>query len=435
MKFFKIMGNNLLGKIKNYYRNLSQKEKIVLVLLFSILIFAFILRLLFIIKFPQHPVREDAELYNRLGRNILLKGQFSAFIGQPFAGVPPLYPSFLALIYALFGYSFQAVRIAQVFIDTMSCFIIFLIGKNIYDKKLGLIAAFISSIYFSFSLSTGLLLTETLSLFLIVLTIYFLTKVFKEFKKKDFILAGVFSSLTTLCRAANLGFFLFVVFIMIIFYYRKKKDLWKYITYFFIVSVLVLLPWVARNSIIFSRFTIATGGGASFWIGNYLPSNGHWSDEAFSRFYIKYPVVGKRGIFDPRNEGVFYREGIKNIISYLKKNPIAYLQLLGNKFLYLWEEPYNDYRDKFFPFYSWSDQLIFHKFLLFFAVIGIILAFFSRNKEIIPLLSVLFYYTFIYIGLYAIPRYNMPIMPIVIIFSSYAILIGYRLVIDIIRER
>ena len=49
------------------------------------------------------------------------------------------HPLFLAFIYLDLGHSYVAVRFAQAMIGALICIIIYLLGKQIHDKKIGLI--------------------------------------------------------------------------------------------------------------------------------------------------------------------------------------------------------------------------------------------------------------------------------------------------------
>ncbi len=87
---------------------------------------------------------------------------------------PPGYYYFLAAVYALSGHSYLAVRVAQAFLGTLTCMLVYLLGKAVFGSSAGLLAAAFSAMYPPLIFYTGVLLTETLSTFLLVATAWLL---------------------------------------------------------------------------------------------------------------------------------------------------------------------------------------------------------------------------------------------------------------------
>lgn len=59
----------------------------------------------------------------------------------------PLYPYFLAVIFKLLGHGFLAVRIIQVLMGTASVYLVYWTGRRLAGESLGLLAAFMLSLY------------------------------------------------------------------------------------------------------------------------------------------------------------------------------------------------------------------------------------------------------------------------------------------------
>ena len=103
----------------------------------------------------------DSVRYDRIASELLLGEGFSSSF------TAPLYPVFLSWVYALFGHSLLAVRIMHSIIGTASVFIMYLLGREIFSEKAGLTAALLGSVYPFFIFFTGLVLTETVFIFLL----------------------------------------------------------------------------------------------------------------------------------------------------------------------------------------------------------------------------------------------------------------------------
>jgi len=83
-------------------------------LISAIALLAILLRLAAIVLLDtlDAPPQYDGLEYDLLARN-LLAGAGYTLDGLPTAHRTPVYPAFLALVYALFGHAYAAVRIAQ----------------------------------------------------------------------------------------------------------------------------------------------------------------------------------------------------------------------------------------------------------------------------------------------------------------------------------
>ena len=92
----------------------------------------------------------DSTGYDRLGINLSRGNGFSSNLEEPF--LPeirrgPLYPTFLAGIYSLFGHRFSFVMLFQVVLDTMSCLLLFLALRRFMNSVFSLSVFAIISFY------------------------------------------------------------------------------------------------------------------------------------------------------------------------------------------------------------------------------------------------------------------------------------------------
>lgn len=81
----------------------------------------------------------DEIQYQAIAENILNNHEFSLHPGQPTSMRPPVYPGFLSLVYFVTGgISFNTVRVIQIFLSLAVIYVIYLLGRDMFDEKNGL---------------------------------------------------------------------------------------------------------------------------------------------------------------------------------------------------------------------------------------------------------------------------------------------------------
>ncbi|MFH0797378.1 MAG: glycosyltransferase family 39 protein [Candidatus Omnitrophota bacterium] len=367
---------------------------------------AFLLRLLFVILVPLDA--GDTPEYDDYALNLLGGFGFSANIKRP-----PLYPLFLTVIYFFFGHNFLAVRIVQAVLDAAACVLVYFLGKKIFqNKKTAFLGASLAVINPSLIASTSYILTETLTTLLLTSTVFFSVRAWKEKKKSDWVRSGILSGLATLTRPVTL---LFPPFLLIGLYCisRKVKENLVFVVLFSLGMLVPILPWTVRNVLVFRQFIpVATGGGFNLWVGSYPPWNGdyNWQDFSDANNLVK-------GLSSVEADKKFFAEGIKNI----KQNPGAYAFLCFRKMGRFWLQIPGGRRVLEGRQIEKVVLFILQYLLLFLAVLGIRAAFQEKNRLVfIPILMIT-YFTLTHIFLLAIPRYHIPVLPLLAVIAGKGI--------------
>jgi 4-amino-4-deoxy-L-arabinose transferase-like glycosyltransferase len=136
---------------------------------------AIALRLFFIFRFPG--VTTDSFVYGDIAKNWLQHGIYGLSgteeISPTYIRLPG-YPAFLAFIFAIFGMEhYRAVLITQMFVDTVTCFVIADIARRIISSRAAK-AAFLVAAFCPFLANyAAAALTETLEIFLTALALDF----------------------------------------------------------------------------------------------------------------------------------------------------------------------------------------------------------------------------------------------------------------------
>ncbi|MCM8767770.1 MAG: glycosyltransferase family 39 protein [Candidatus Omnitrophica bacterium] len=373
-------------------------------ILVFILLIGFFLRIAFILTLKNHFYFDDEFEYYKIVQNFLSgKGLIVANNLKSFR--PPLYPLVISILF-LFKINLIGIRIFQSLISTFSVYFIYLIGKKIFDEKVGIVSAFISSFYPFFIFYNGFLLTETLFVFLTVLSIFYLIMTNTEKNGKFSFFSGVFLGLGGLTRPI-LQLYLPFSILHILYFKENLKLKFRKIIFLVVGFCLTLSPWIIRNYRIFHKFIPGTTmGGWVFWEGNNPYSDGG---------PCPYFPEGILEIDEIERDKILYKMAFKTI----KENPKRFFYLLKNKFKRFWNIVPNapEFEKKFL--YRFISVFSFGIMMPFF-IIGF---FFSlKNKKAQFLHSLIILFTIFHIVFLASIRYRLPLEPFYIILSIYGFL-------------
>lgn len=172
----------------------------------------------------------------------------------PWHVLPPGEALLLAGTYSLFGeYKNIYAQVIQVIIDSFGCLLIFLIGKELFNRKIGLISAFLYAIWLPIAALAGAVVHDALTPFLLLLSFYFFTKGVKSNSVMFYSLSAFFIGVCAYFQATVLFLPLFLG--MAIYLYNFKEwdfrknaiNTVKLTAIMMAVVVLVISPYVIRN--------------------------------------------------------------------------------------------------------------------------------------------------------------------------------------------
>ncbi|MFC1624262.1 ArnT family glycosyltransferase [Candidatus Omnitrophota bacterium] len=219
------------------------------IILVTIILFSLALRLPAL--FSQH-IENDELIYQVLADKVSSNpGDYSlqgtAILNQlpkiiydkPLFHYPPLFTYGLILFEKLFGDKYQI--LFPVLASVLTILIIFAIGSELYDEKVGLTAAFILSFCpITLHSSTKIWIDAVLTLFC-ALSVYLSVLAVKREKAFWYILAGISFGLAVLLKFSAL---LIIAPIAYLFLRKLNAKRLIYAAYFLIFSMLVTGPWL-----------------------------------------------------------------------------------------------------------------------------------------------------------------------------------------------
>jgi len=242
-----------------------------------ILLLAFAWRLTLVIGFPHAAF--DEIRYTAPAVNMLAGRGFSSDVVAPYLPsehTVPLYPIFIAAIYAVFGQNNLAVRIAQSALDLVTCLLVAFVAFNLAPARLRKPAAIVALIIYA-GLSwftvfwTRYILTETLALFLTMLAMA-LSIWASRGGGSRWLIVGATCGLAILTRADSvLLVFAFLLFLAV-HMARLRSSASALALLLFCAGVwLALTPWTLRNYLAFGKFQpLANAYGKPH--GEYVPT-------------------------------------------------------------------------------------------------------------------------------------------------------------------
>jgi 4-amino-4-deoxy-L-arabinose transferase len=146
----------------------------------------------------------------------------------------------------MFGLDDFFVRLPSLLLSTLSLLITFLIGKNLFNDKVGLMACFFQAINgFIIELTSGRIATDHVDvfyMFFIQLAIWFVVKFYKSRNSLFVVLTGFSIGLAVLCKWLP-ALMVIPLFMLLGKNVLEKKVIFKYAIIIFSCCVLVCLPW------------------------------------------------------------------------------------------------------------------------------------------------------------------------------------------------
>jgi len=397
--------------------------------LLIILALSFLLRLCFILVYPQLPVESDASGYDHIGVNIAEGRGFLNELGIASEGRAPGYPLFLAVIYRSFGHSYNYVRFFQIFFSMLSIIFIYLLARDIFGPKVAYLSAGISAIYLPFISYNGLLLTESVFTACLVIYLYLFLRCLRAGSLLLYIFLGLLGGFAALVREVFVAF-LIIYFFLGILYFKEKLSRGIFIL---LIALAIITPWTIRNYRVFNRFILISNQGSGvLWLASHKGDLLEWYCQG------EDCKSGTKSMPTLREGNSLLREGLKN----MGEHPLVYIKLCFKRLFRFWvgshsntlyglEGSFNRYlQNRDYSIVALKSAfLIFNTLLVLLGFYGIYAALKrirQKRRQVISILLPIFIISMVHFFLFSTLRYQVPIMPFMIIFASFAITVLFN---------
>jgi len=363
---------------------------------------ALLVRLVYLVFQDAAFVPADTADYDQLALSLSQVQGYVDLAGVPTSERPPFYPSFLALIFFLFGHSLSLVKVIQAFLDAGTCALVYALAKRVFEDRVAWISGLLSVFHLSLIFAVPLVLPESLMSFLVLAAVFCLSVAENSPSMGSSIAAGGLLALAALTRGTAL---VFPLFVLLYFFWLRGTHLpifkkWLVISASFLF---VILPWTLRNyQVHHALVPIATQAGRVFYSSYILPQGKimgvYTSDETvtYARTHLS-EAEASRFLFGQTLRRIADDPSLLWYLSFLK---LAYLvspfdwELSGGKGIYNFS----------------------YAFILPFALWGIYVSLRGKKGQI--LLLPLVQFLFVSLLFYGSPRLRLSVEPFLIIFAA-----------------
>jgi 4-amino-4-deoxy-L-arabinose transferase-like glycosyltransferase len=361
----------------------------------------------------------DERRYISIAENLLTTKTFGPVPGVPFAMNPPLYPFFVAALFAISGYSLIVVRIAQAIIGTGNSLVTFGLARTLFPQRP--VVAWLSmlsvGLYPVFFLWEGLILTETVYILTIQLCCWWWIRSVQSPTLGSILLAGVGFGLSMLARE-TLYFLVPVAVLAALLIIRRKRLC--YIALFATAYLLTLAPWMVRNKLVFDHMFFT---GRTAYLMHSLTGRGYL-DPYYQRQDTEYTELGASPQALDMDRLAYTPVHYVRSLSFARQEPVLYVRILAARLFELWLHPNGLNR---LPESLRLPYQIGHGLILLLAGAGLWVAVRMRHWPLLVWCLVLPYNTVISVYTKPNPRYTIPFLPLVLILAALALDSGLRL--------
>jgi 4-amino-4-deoxy-L-arabinose transferase-like glycosyltransferase len=396
--------------------------------LIGIFLCAFFLRMFAFVYLPERPITDDAYDYNFIAQHIgkalqnekLEDRDTFLYLGAKRGW---LYPSFIAVVYGIFGYHPRNVLLLQALIDSFTCILIYAIGREIFSGKVGTIAAFISALYPAFFYYANMLFQETTTIFLLTLYTLLLCRAISQKKPLLYFISGMLITVISFYRSGFIFFLLFttpLLFFILWFFYRK--EVFPSVLRFCTGALCMIILYGAFSYRVSGAFTLNKPSIA--WSIYETAHRDGWVSDTFTPTPTKeLRAVAEDHSYslssDNHQLGLPPKVYLLATIRYISNNPLGYFSQLITRCKRMWMFV-ETYPGRWHDTGVWG-QLMFHRALIILALVGIPLSLTVWHQSWL-FISLFFYVTIFFIPTIGLPRYAVPAMPFVIILAAHTLL-------------
>jgi len=203
----------------------------------------------------------DSKSYHEIALNLLENKVFSSSEHTPYHPNifrTPLYPFFLMAVYIAFGIKPYIVILFHIVAGSLTCILTYKIGKIMFNEKAALLAGLLVACEYSGIYYGNLLLTETIFTSLFVVHMYFIAQYLMTNDDRALLYSAIMLGLATLCRPISIYFSVFLIgFFLLHFGKNYRQGIVAY-SLFILLFLVTISPWMVRNYSLTGNFSISS---------------------------------------------------------------------------------------------------------------------------------------------------------------------------------
>jgi 4-amino-4-deoxy-L-arabinose transferase-like glycosyltransferase len=216
--------------------------------LFLLIVIAISMRVIFlypVLKNPELSIHNDTSSYEKIAENLISGNGYShceSAIYYTDVIRTPTYPFFLATLYSCIHHSNKPVVLIQILLGVFTVIMIYYLSRSIFTERIGFISGLLVGIDGHLITYNGVLTTETLFTFLLVLV---LLLVYSK-KKMAIYFLGPLLTLWILTRPIALYLIPFIIFGAILYWrqtQRLNKERIQILGLSMMMGIIMFFPW------------------------------------------------------------------------------------------------------------------------------------------------------------------------------------------------
>ena len=377
----------------------------------SILIVSLIARIYAIYFYGDSHVDKEwgVILFNLENHNILGYREFEGNV-FPTIYTPPLYPYFLYFIKFFFQNQdlfLIAVLNIQMALSLISIYLFYKILQKLFSKQISLIGTAIFSLYPLNVYSVSQISSVSIQVFFIV---SFFLSLMCYLKNSNFTYLFIFSLISTALIYLR-GEFFIIYFLTLVYIFTRTKKI-KVVIISFIISLILVSPYLTRNYKTFGVLTITKSSGYNLWRGNHFNANVEGNQLHDNELKNKVKNIIPSNRYDLELDKMYMAEAINNI----KKNPVYFIKLYIKKVISFLFIDLNSSYENYYNYLNIIPKII----ISITTLMGALLI--TRKETILVYFTGYYFFNiFLFSIFFILPRYSLMLLPIQIILTCYLI--------------
>jgi hypothetical protein len=375
--------------------------------LFALTVLALALRLLFVWAEPETRPIADETMWVNAGVTKLPAADFSPLRFR-YVFHPPLYPYFIAGLFALFG-SLTAVKLAQALVAALLVPAVGRLGTAALGPRAGLAAAAIVAFYPELVWFSVHFWAETLFLTLFWWAFERVSAADRDDSTPNAAVAGLFWGLAVLTRETILYFAPIAALFLL---WRRPRGAHRAAA-FLLTLALTVAPWTYRNWRVFGAFVpVSTAGALNLWQGNATLSR----DEVYAQYLAVHGPIERYDLARARALEAIRERQPWWVFEKLRDEMPNFWEADSQALVHLRRGAYADVRPR--AAYA-ATVVVLGPYLLVLVLSAAALATLPLGRLPILLLAFLVYYTLIHVATHGYARYRLPALPVLFILAGW----------------
>lgn len=401
------------------------------VVLLAVIAVALCVRVVYVIQLRDCPYFDqdtmDAGYHDEWARAI---ASGSAFEEGPYFRAP-LYPWFLGVLYKVTGANYLAVRLIQAMLGSLSCGLVFLIGRRFMPRVAAGVAGLATALYWTIVYFDAELLIPVLAVFLNLLLLWALLCAGERRTVLRCAVAGLLLGVSALARP-NVLLFAPLIVLWLAFARPRGKPALLAAGAFSVAGVVPILPVTLHNYRQGDVVLISSQAGVNFFIGNNAAADGMRVHVPGLRPSIREIYHGTTRIAQaeakrpmrPSEVSSYYTA---KALKWMRSQPGAALKLMAKKLMYFWSrsEILNNKHiyfltDRYTPIVGFLPVGFWLVGPL--GLMGLAAAIMTPDRwKLFPLWGFVLAYTVSVVLFFVTARFRVPVIPVLALLAGYGV--------------